>query len=199
MEIVIATRNKKKLEEFRRILNGTGVVIKSLDDYPECPEVIEDQNTFRGNAVKKAVAVSRHTGLPAVSDDSGLEVYALGGAPGVWSARYAGEGASDSDNNEKLLRELNKVSPSDRKARFVCALALAFPDGRVETFEDTVEGDVTAKPAGAGGFGYDPLFRPAGFDRTFGEITASEKDSMSHRRKALDKFSQYIRNIAIKA
>jgi XTP/dITP diphosphohydrolase len=195
MKIVIATRNKKKLEEFRRILDGAGIAMRSLEDFPDCPETLEDQDTFTGNAVKKAAAVSRYTGLTAVSDDSGLEVYALGGAPGVWSARYAGEDASDSANIDKLLHELKVASPADRGARFVCVLALAFPDGRIETFEDTVEGDVIEKPVGTGGFGYDPIFRPLGFDRTFGEMTAAEKDELSHRRKALDKFRGYIKAI----
>jgi XTP/dITP diphosphohydrolase len=198
MKIVIATRNRKKLEEFRRILNEAGAALLSLDDFPDCPETPEDQDTFTGNAVKKAVAVSRYTGLPAVSDDSGLEVYALGGAPGVWSARYAGESASDSDNIEKLLHEMKISFSADRSARFVCVLALAFPDGVVEIFEGSVEGDVIEKPVGTGGFGYDPIFRPLGFDRTFGEMTSSEKDALSHRGKALAKFGKYIREFEIK-
>jgi XTP/dITP diphosphohydrolase len=197
MKIVIATRNRKKLEEFRRILTGADIALLSLDDFPDCPETLEDQDTFTGNAVKKAASVSRYTGLPAVSDDSGLEVYALAGAPGVWSARYAGASASDSDNIEKLLHEMKISSPADRGARFVCVLALALPDGLVETFEGTVEGDVIEKPSGSGGFGYDPIFRPVGFDRTFGEMTASEKDALSHRAKALAKFGKYIREFEI--
>jgi XTP/dITP diphosphohydrolase len=193
MKIVIATRNRKKLEEFKRLFEGSGIFIRSLEDFPCCPETIEDCDTFRGNALKKAVEVSKYTGLAAVSDDSGLEVNALGGAPGVWSARYAGPGASDRDNLEKLLDRMRNVAPADRGGRFVCALALSFPDGRVEIFEGTVDGYVTERSAGTGGFGYDPVFRPEGHERTFGEMTAAEKDSLSHRKKALDKLGGYLK------
>ncbi len=194
MKIVIATRNRKKVEEFRRILDGTCVAIQTLEDFPDCPEVDEDRDTFEGNAIKKAVAVSEYTGMAAVSDDSGIEVYALDGAPGVKSARYAGDGASDRSNLDKLLAEMKGLPQADRGGRFVCVLALAFPGGRVETFEGIVEGDVSEGPVGKGGFGYDPVFRPKGFDRTFGEMNAAEKDALSHRRIALDKMSRYLKS-----
>jgi XTP/dITP diphosphohydrolase len=139
MKIVIATRNRNKIEEFKRILGGTMIELLSLEDFPGCPAVEEDSKTFEGNALKKAIAVARYTGMPAVSDDSGIEVYALGNAPGIKSARYAGEGASDSDNNLKLLKEMNGLPIEKRGARFVCAIAIAFPDGRAETFTGTVE------------------------------------------------------------
>jgi XTP/dITP diphosphohydrolase len=199
MEIVIATRNRNKAEEFRRILDGTGIMMLTLDDFPNCPETQEDCDTFEGNAVKKAVSVSRFTGMTAVSDDSGLEVFSLQGAPGVKSARYAGTGSSDGENNNKLLSALNGLPEADRGARFVCALALAFPDGRVETFEGSVDGHVLQAPSGTGGFGYDPLFRPVGFTKTFGEMSAAEKDNLSHRRKALDKLGIYLRTGSAKA
>jgi XTP/dITP diphosphohydrolase len=195
MEIVIATRNRKKVEEFRRILAGTGIVMLTLDDFPDCPDTLEDLDTFQGNAVKKAVSVSQYTGMAAVSDDSGLEVYSLHGAPGVKSARYAGDGSSDSENTDKLLSDLKGIPAAERGARFVCVLALAFPDGRVETFKGTVEGHVIEEPSGTGGFGYDPIFLPLGFDRTFGEMSSSEKDSLSHRGKALDKLEIYLKNL----
>lgn len=182
------------MEEFRRILAGAGISMLTPDDFPGCPEVIEDLDTFEGNAVKKAVTVSQYAGMPAVSDDSGLEVYALGGAPGVRSARYAGNGSSDSENTDKLLADLKNTPESERGARFVCVLALAFPDGRVETFEGIVEGELSGIPEGTGGFGYDPIFRPKGFDRTFGGMSACEKDSLSHRRMALDKLDAYLKN-----
>jgi XTP/dITP diphosphohydrolase len=196
MEIVIATRNRKKVEEFRRILEGTAISILTLEDFPGCSEVDEDRDTFEGNAIKKAVAVSQYTGMAAVSDDSGIEVYALGGAPGVKSARYAGDGSSDRDNVDKLLSDMRRFSGADRGGRFVCVLALAIPEGNVETFEGIVEGYVTEEPFGNGGFGYDPVFRPKGCDRTFGEMNADEKDALSHRRIALDKASRYLKSRA---
>jgi XTP/dITP diphosphohydrolase len=196
MKIVIATRNRKKVEEFKRILEGTGITILNLDDFPDCPEVDEDSDTFEGNAIKKAVAVSRYTGMAAVSDDSGLEVYELGGAPGVKSARYAGDGSSDRANVDKLLGDMRGLPGADRGGRFVCALALAFPGGEVETFEGIVEGHVAEEPVGKGGFGYDPVFRPKGFDRTFGEMNADEKDALSHRRIGLDRMIRYLKSRA---
>jgi XTP/dITP diphosphohydrolase len=196
MEIVIATRNKGKVMEFGRILQGRGLTIRTLDDLIDCPEVDEDQETFEGNAIKKAVAVSGCMDMIAVSDDSGLEVDALGGRPGVKSARYAGDGASDHENNDKLLADMQGLSTTERRARFVCLIALAFPDGRVETFEGVVEGQVGERAVGSCGFGYDPLFYPAGSDRSFGEMDAAEKDAISHRRMALDKLGRYLEEIA---
>ena len=194
MKLVIATRNRKKAEEFGRILEGTGVTIQTLEDFPDCPEVDEDRDTFEGNAIKKAVAILQYTGTASVSDDSGIEVYALDGAPGVKSARYAGDGSSDRANVDKLLAEMKGLPQADRGGRFVCVLALAFPGDRVETFDGIVEGDVTEEPVGKGGFGYDPVFRPKGFDRTFGEMNAAEKDALSHRRIALDRMSRYLKS-----
>ena len=196
MEIVIATRNGKKVEEFRRILAGTGVNIRTLEDFPDCPEVDEDMDTFTGNAIKKAAAVSEYTGMAAVSDDSGMEVYALGCAPGVKSARYAGDGASDLANVDKLLAEMRGLPEADRGGRFVCVIALALPGCRVETFEGIVEGVVAEEPAGKGGFGYDPVFRPDGIGKTFGEMNAEEKDALSHRRIALDRMGRYLKGLA---
>jgi XTP/dITP diphosphohydrolase len=160
MELVVATRNRKKVEELKRLLEGMPVMLYTLDDFPACPEVAEDADTFEGNAVKKAVAAAVCTGKPAIADDSGLEVYALNGAPGVMSARYAGPGADDRKNIEKLLSEMKGIR--DRGARFICIIALAFPDGSVKTFEGYVEGRIGREPKGSGGFGYDPVFYPAG-------------------------------------
>ncbi len=192
MELVIATRNRKKVEEIKRILQGAPVALYTLDDFPGCPEVEEDRDTFEGNAVKKAGVVAGHTGMPAIADDSGLEVYALNGAPGVCSARYAGTGADDGKNLEKVLTELQGVGEGRRGARFVCCVALAFPDGSVETFQGFVEGRIGEEPKGFSGFGYDPVFYPYGSDRTFAEMSADEKDALSHRGKALKKFREYV-------
>jgi XTP/dITP diphosphohydrolase len=191
-ELVIATRNRKKVEEIERIMEGIPVTLYSLDDFPGCPDVKEDQDTFQGNAVKKAVAVARYTGKPAISDDSGLEVYALKGAPGVFSARYAGPDADDRKNREKLLTEMGEVEKDKRGARFVCSVALAFPDGKVETFEGFVEGRIGTQPRGTSGFGYDPVFYPEGHERTFAEMSADEKDALSHRGMALRKLGKHL-------
>jgi len=191
-ELVIATRNSKKIEEIRRILEGVPVALYSLDDFPGCPEVEEDADTFEGNAVKKATAVAKYTRKAAIADDSGLEVYALNGAPGVWSARYAGADADDRENLEKLLSELRGIEKEERGARFVCVIALASPDSRVETFRGFVEGRIGTEPIGFNGFGYDPIFYPTDFDRTFAEMSADEKDALSHRGNALKKLRAYL-------
>lgn len=195
MEIVAATRNEKKLKEMRRLLEGTAVRIMGLEEFPGCPEVEETGETFEENAAMKAASVSGHTGRTAVSDDSGLEVFALGGAPGVRSARYAGEGASDDENVEKLLMEMAKVPEGERGARFVCVIAISDPHGGVKSFYGTVEGKIANKAKGMGGFGYDPVFIPSGHERTFAEMTASEKDSMSHRGAALRGLREYLEGL----
>jgi len=192
MEIVVATRNRNKLEEIRRILEGAGVSLRGADEYPGCPEVEETGETFEENALAKARAVSAHTGRHALADDSGLEVRALGGAPGVRSARYAGEGAGDSENLQKLLHEMTPVPGGKRGARFVCVMALVGPDGREKTFEGEVRGTIGLEPRGRSGFGYDPVFYPEGHDRTFAEMSPAEKDSMSHRGRALLRLREYL-------
>ncbi len=192
LELVIATRNKKKVEEIRRILDGLPVTLYSIDDFPGCPEVEEDADTFEGNAMKKALAVARFAGRPAIADDSGLEVYALNRAPGVFSARYAGPDSNDQKNREKLLSEMNGIEKDKRGARFVCYVALAFPDGKVESFEGYVEGSIGTEPRGSSGFGYDPIFYPTGYDRTFAEMSAGEKDALSHRGMALRKLGECL-------
>jgi len=193
MEIVLATRNRKKIEEIIRITQGLTVTILTLDDFPGCPEAEEDGKTFEENAIKKAVTVSKYTRKSALADDSGLEVYALKGAPGTLSARYAGESANDQNNIEKLLKEMRFVPEHDRKARFVCCMALAFPDGTINTFYGTSEGKIGTEPRGAGGFGYDPVFYPKGFSITFAEMNGQRKDMLSHRGKALREVQEYLR------
>jgi XTP/dITP diphosphohydrolase len=194
MEIVLATRNKKKVEEIRRITVGMQITVLSLDDFSSCPETVEDKDTFEGNAVKKAIEACACTGKPALADDSGLEVDALGGAPGVYSARYAGCSGNGNDvkNYEKLLRELKNVPQEKRSARFVCCMALAFPDGQVKTFLGYADGRIGLEPKGNTGFGYDPVFLPQGFEKTFAEMSGNEKDGLSHRGKALEKLTEFI-------
>lgn len=192
MEIVLASRNRKKVVEIERILAGQPIEVRSLDDFPDCPEVEEDQDTFDGNAIKKARAVAEFTGRMALADDSGIEVAALNGAPGVYSARYAGEGATDALNVDKMLSEMVDIPDSQREARFVCCMALAEPGGEVHTFWGFAEGEIGREPHGVSGFGYDPVFYPLGHDRTFAEMSPSEKDALSHRRKALAKLSEYL-------
>jgi XTP/dITP diphosphohydrolase len=192
MRLLIATRNRHKVEEIRSIL-GNGIEYLSLADFPDAPEVHEDADTFEGNARKKAIEIARwlaDRNRPerafVLADDSGLEVDALGGAPGVLSARYAGKQADYAANNRKLLAELESIPPGRRTARFRCVIALARPGGEVVTAEGACEGRIIAAPRGRQGFGYDPLFVPEGYDRTFAELGADVKDKISHRARALE-------------
>lgn len=192
-KIVLATGNKGKLREFRGLLEGVFGNIVSLNDLESPPEVTEDGETFRENALKKARAISAYSGIPALADDSGLEVEALGGRPGVYSARYAGEGATDRDNIRKLLVELKGVA--NRKARFVCVLALVTPDGKEITAEGTCEGVILTGPRGEGGFGYDPVFFLQEYDRTMAEIPAELKNRISHRALACESLAKHLREM----
>lgn len=193
MTIVLATRNKKKVEEISRIFEGYDICFVAVDSFPGCPEVEEDGKTFRQNAVKKAVHIAKYTGCPAIADDSGLEVKALGRAPGVFSARYAGEDSNDRKNLMKLLGEMRGLKGEDRQARFVCCIALALPDGKCKTFTGYAEGRIAKKPKGFNGFGYDPVFYPSGRRRTFAEMSDAEKDAISHRGKALGRLCIYLK------
>jgi XTP/dITP diphosphohydrolase len=194
MEIVLATRNKKKIEEIKRITKDLPVTVLSLDNFPDCPETVEDRDTFEGNAVKKATEVCQCTGKPALADDSGLEVEILHGAPGVYSARFAGGdgGGNDVRNYEKLLRELQGIPSEKRNAQFVCCMALVFPDGQVKTFLGHSKGHIAMEPKGKTGFGYDPVFIPLNFTSTFAEMTGEEKDRLSHRGKAIEKLAEFL-------
>jgi len=196
VRIVLATKNKKKVEELTRMFSGRAIIFETLDVFPGCPEVIEDGRTFRQNAVKKAAAIAQYTGCPALADDSGLEVDALGGAPGVYSARYAGKDANDRNNVRKLLKDMKDISdPNKRTARFVCCIALALPDGRCKTFSGSVKGTIGKRARGVSGFGYDPVFFPEEHDRTFAEMTANEKDGLSHRGRAIGRLYTYLKKI----
>jgi XTP/dITP diphosphohydrolase len=182
--IVVATRNPHKAQEIRAMFAGLPVTIKDLRDFPDCPEVDEDGETLEDNALKKARAAHRCTGLPAIADDTGLEVYYLLNAPGVYSARYAGENATYEDNNRKLIQEMTQVPARRRQARFRCLVALA-ANGSEELFEGKVEGTILLAPRGENGFGYDPLFRPAGLEGSFAELSAERKNAISHRARAI--------------
>ncbi len=181
--LIIATRNRGKSEEIRKFLEDFPVDVKDLNDFGPIPEVREDGNTFEENAYKKAGFTAKVLGFPALADDSGLEVYALGNAPGVHSARYAGPNATDDENNEKLLVNLSGIT--DRRARFSCVLSLAVPMGAALTYEAACEGEILEAPQGRNGFGYDPLFLYPPLGKSFGEMTLEEKSQVSHRGKAL--------------
>lgn len=181
--LVIATRNKNKLREFRRILKDMAVEIASLDDFPPIPEAVEDGDSFDENAYKKAIHTAKILGLPAIADDSGLVVDALEGAPGVYSARYAGIDASDQENLEKLLQEMDGIE--DRRAAFHCVLSIAVPSGPALTYEGSCTGQILKEPRGEGGFGYDPVFFFAEKQKSFAELSMDEKNLVSHRGKAL--------------
>ena len=184
MKLLVATRNKHKLDEIRQIFALPGLTLVAADEVSGLPEdVVEDADTFEGNALKKARELCRASGLWTLADDSGLEVAALNNAPGVYSARYAGEPCSYPANNAKLLRELKGVA--DRRARFRCVIALCSPDGREWTVEGRCPGRIIAEPLGANGFGYDPLFVPDGFEQTFAELDGAAKNRISHRGNAL--------------
>jgi XTP/dITP diphosphohydrolase len=185
-ELLIATRNPGKLIEVREILSDLPITLKSLHAFPHTTEVEETGETFADNASIKATAYAQQTGAWTLSDDSGLEVYALGGAPGVYSARYAGESASDTERVELLLSELAQTGDALRRARFVCAISLSDPQGRVINVSTGVcEGRIIASPRGELGFGYDPVFAPEGYEQTFGELASEVKQVISHRARAL--------------
>ncbi|HUT52613.1 MAG TPA: XTP/dITP diphosphatase [bacterium] len=184
LEIVVATGNQGKLDEIAHALAGLPVKLLSLAEFPGAPEVVEDGETFLENAVKKARATAAHAKKHALADDSGLAVDALGGAPGVFSARFAGVGASDDMNNNKLLAALART-PAPRTAQFVCVLCLASPAGDIITAEGRCPGEILDAPRGHHGFGYDPLFCYPPLGATFAEITREQKLQVSHRGRAL--------------
>lgn len=191
-EMVVATRNRGKLQEIRALLDGVVERVLCLDDFPGIPTVVEDGATFAENAVKKAREVVLAVGKPVMADDSGLVVEALGGRPGVFSARFAGERATDGENNEKLLQEMAGIPDDRRRAAFHCVIAICFPDGACHTFDGEVDGVILRAPRGDEGFGYDPLFFFPEFGQTFAELPFALKNSLSHRGKALDKLKEFL-------
>ncbi|HEY5652997.1 MAG TPA: XTP/dITP diphosphatase [Pontiella sp.] len=184
MKLVIATRNAHKLKEIQAIFDFKGLHVLSAFDFPEIPDVVEDGETLEANAVKKAVEIAKFTGFWAMADDSGLEVSALGGAPGVHSARYAGEQCSYEENNKKLLREL--TGSSNRSACFRTVIALSDPEGNVQLVMGECSGIIIEELRGSNGFGYDPLFIPDGYAETFAELSSEVKNRISHRAQALE-------------
>jgi XTP/dITP diphosphohydrolase len=194
--VVVATGNQHKLREIQAILAGLDVALVSMRAF-DLAEPVEDGETFEANALIKARACAEATGLPALADDSGLEVDALDGAPGVHSARYAGVPGDDTANNRKLLAALADVPAERRTGRFVCAAAMVAPDGREQVVRGTMEGHVVDEPRGGNGFGYDPLFvsDAAGDGRTNGELTAEEKDAISHRGAAFRALRPHVERL----
>ena len=190
-KILLATRNKDKVREIKELLSDLSVAVLSIDDFPDIPEVKEDRNTLQGNAVKKAVELSKHFHMPALADDTGLEVDALNGAPGVFSARYAGENATYSQNVDKLLADLKDVADEKRTAQFRTVVAFA-DNGAVDTVEGVCKGVILRARRGDGGFGYDPVFYAPQVGKTFAEMTVAEKNKISHRGLALQKMKQLL-------
>lgn len=191
-ELVLATRNRHKGEELSALLGDLDVRIRTLAEFPDAPEVVEDGATCEANAVKKAVTIARATGLPAVADDTGLEVDALGGRPGVFAARYAGEGATYEDNCRKLLQEMKGVPRERRTARFITVAALAHSNGRVDVAQGTLEGVIAEESSGTSGFGYDPVFFVPAIGKTLAQLSAEEKNRISHRAKAFARMRETL-------
>lgn len=191
--LVIATTNQNKLKEFKEILKDLDIEICSLADFGPIPEVIEDGETFDNNAYKKAWHTAKVLGLPAIADDSGLVVEALNGEPGVYSARYSGENATDEENVTKLLSELKGVD--NRKAQFQCVLSIAVPGGPALTYEGSCEGTIIDERRGDNGFGYDPIFYFEELNKTFAELDSEEKHKVSHRGKALAQVKAEVQQI----
>jgi XTP/dITP diphosphohydrolase len=191
-EVVLATRNRHKGEELAALLGDLGITIRTLDEFPDAPEVVEDGDTCEANAVKKARAIADFTGLPAVADDTGLEVDALGGRPGVYAARYAGEDATYQDNCRKLLRELMGVPREQRTARFLTVAAIALPSAGTRVAQGTLDGVIAEEASGTLGFGYDPVFLIPALGKTLAQLSADQKNTISHRAKAFAKMREIL-------
>lgn len=194
-KLVIATRNAGKIVEFRRILDAISegaIELIGIDQFPELIDVEETGSTFEENALLKARYTARMTGLPAISDDSGLCIDALGGAPGIFSARWAGQHGNDKANLEKVLDELKEVTDENRGAHFICFAALVLPDGREKVAKGSFEGTILHRAIGDQGFGYDPIFQPLGMSISSAELSAEEKDAVSHRGKSLRAIAPHV-------
>ena len=191
--MIIATRNKGKISEIREALNGLGLRIYALSDFPNVPNIEEDGKNFTENALKKARFYSKYFEMMTVADDSGLEVDSLKGLPGIYSARYAGEGASSQANNQKLLREMQGVPISKRGARFKCIIAMESPDGKEAIIEGSCKRSIGFREKGRRGFGYDPLFILPTYGKTMAQLSLEEKNKISHRGKALRKIRKIIK------
>jgi XTP/dITP diphosphohydrolase len=193
-ELVLATRNRHKGEELAALLGDLGITIRTLDEFPDAPDVVEDGDTCEANAIKKARAIAQFTGLPAVADDTGLEVDALGGRPGIYAARYAGEDATYEDNCRKLLREMAGVPREQRTARFLTVAAIALPSDGIRVAQGTLDGAIAEQASGALGFGYDPVFLIPELGKTLAQLSADQKNTISHRAKAFAKMREIVRS-----
>jgi XTP/dITP diphosphohydrolase len=198
-ELIVASRNKGKVREIIELLSNLPYKVTSLLEYPHIPEIIEDGKTYRANALKKARAVALATGKMAISDDSGIEVKALGNAPGIYSARFAGEGASEKARNKKLFKMLKNVPMSKRQARYRCVIALVNAKGQeLGMVQGTCSGYVTTKDIGTNGFGFDSLFLLKRYNKTFGQLPPELKAKISHRARALKKFRLLLSRVTVK-
>jgi XTP/dITP diphosphohydrolase len=194
-EMILGTRNHGKIAEFRSLFKGMQIKLLSFYDFPDVPAVVEDGKTFQQNAAKKAKAIAKATGRIAVSDDSGLEVDCLDGVPGVRSARFAGEKATDRDNARKVLKMLDGVPWDQRRARFVCVICAATPRGKTVMAEGTCTGTISFEMRGSHGFGYDPIFIPDGYRLTMAEMEPELKNKISHRADAMKKFRKVLKGL----
>ncbi len=197
MKLLLATRNRNKVSEMRHALDGTGWQVVMLSDIGDAPDVEEDGATFEENALKKARSAARVTKMWTLAEDSGLEIDALGGEPGVKSARYAGEGASDADRIRKVLSRLISVPEKRRTARFRCVMCLIDPAGKETYFEGCCEGRITHDARGSAGFGYDPVFIPEGYAQTFAELGPGVKSKISHRARAMQQVIAFLRSCVL--
>ena len=191
-ELMIATSNAHKVEEFKKMLEPRGIVVKSLLDLEEQFDIEENGSTFEENALIKARSIAKHLDIPVISDDSGLVIDALGGAPGIHSARYLGKDTDYKTKNTIILSRLADVKGEDRSARFVCAMGLVYPDGKEMTFTGTIEGYIHNQIEGPNGFGYDPIFYYPPFGTTTANVSDEMKNSVSHRGNALKKLMEYL-------
>ncbi len=194
-ELVLATRNRNKVIELAALLADLGITIRTLDEFPDAPDVVEDGDSCEANAVKKARAIAEFTGLPAVADDTGLEVDALDGRPGVHAARYAGEDATYEDNCRKLLREMSGVPRQRRTARFLTVAAIALPSDGIRVAQGTLDGMIAEEASGTLGFGYDPVFLIPELGMTLAQLSADQKNKISHRAKAFTQAKDLLREM----
>jgi XTP/dITP diphosphohydrolase len=192
MKLVVATKNAGKLKEIRRLLEAHKIEVLGLCQFPEAPDVVEDGDTFAANAAKKAETIAKFTQLPCLADDSGLTVAALDGLPGVHSARFSGDNATDQSNNVKLLEKMTDVADDQRQAAFCCVMALCLPGQSTRFFQGRVEGEILTKAQGDGGFGYDPFFWLPDFNCTMAELPLDEKNKISHRGQALSQVVEFL-------
>ncbi len=192
MKIFLATKNKGKIEEFKKMMEGKRVEVLSILDNIDIPDVVEDGKTFEENSAKKALEIAKYTGIITISDDSGLCVNALDGMPGIYSARYSGEDATDDKNMDKLLKDMENVPEEKRDAYFVSVVSIAYPNGKIESFRGETKGKILYQREGNNGFGYDPIFYSEELGKSFGKSTPEEKKRVSHRGKAFRKLKEEI-------